>query len=374
MAYTNIDDPSAFFHVQTYTGTGPNQDVANDAHSGNFKPDLLWIKNRTYSNYGAVCYDSSRGVKRQFYFAPDSYGDDAEGYNADGQSSVQLFNTNGYRGGSSSNIYAILWINGLDAQYVAWQWQINGGTTSSNSDGNISSTVQVNQDAGLSVVLWTGTGSGTANPKIGHGLGVTPNVIFAKTRSQNNVGWVAYHSGIDGTNSKNKYIFPHDNDAAGTLANYWGTATSGGVTSSTFGVYADNQSGNNYLNSTYVAYCFAEKQGFSKFGRYTGNGSANGAFVYTGFKPAFVMVKRTDSTGSWIINDRRRNGYNPDNLDMYLNLTDDDEDNDRFDLLSNGFKARSTSAVGNASTGNYIYMAFAENPFTTSTGIPTTAR
>ena len=97
MAYTNIDDPSAFFHVQTYTGTGPNQDVANDAHSGNFKPDLLWIKNRTYSNYGAVCYDSSRGVKRQFYFAPDSYGDDAEGYNADGQSSVQLFNTNGYR-------------------------------------------------------------------------------------------------------------------------------------------------------------------------------------------------------------------------------------------------------------------------------------
>jgi len=373
MAYSDIKDPSAYFHTQTYTGTGPNQDVVNDAHSGDFKPDILWIKNRTWGNYGAVCYDSSRGVKRQFYFAPDSYGDDAEAYNADGQSSVQLFNTNGFRGGSSTNIYQILWINGLDAGYVAWQWQVNGGTTSSNSDGNISSTVQVNQDAGLSIVQWTGTGSGTADPKIGHGLGTTPNVIFVKARSQA-LGWVAYHSGIDGTNSRNKYILPHDNDAAGTLANYWGTAASGGVTSSTFGVYADNQSGNNYLNSTYVAYCFAEKQGFSKFGSYIGNGNDDGPFVYTGFKPAFLLMKRTDSTGNWVNIDNKRDPSNVSKHRMFQNLTNSDNTTRNYiDLLSNGFKMRNTDVDHNASGATIIYMAFAENPFVAG-GIPTTAR
>jgi len=361
MAYTNIDDPSAFFHVQTYTGTGANQDVVNDAHAGDFKPDFLIIKNRGNASYGPHFYDSTRGVKRYLY-SDQNYGDDQETNNANGTGSVQLFNTDGFRGGSSTNIYNILWTNGLDNTYVAWQWKINGGTTSTLSNTGPDSVVQVNTTMGVSVLTYTGNGS---NSNVKHGLGEVPDMIWVKRRDGGDADWAVWHKDL-GTSS----YFLKLNSNVAEASGVWD------------GVYPSSEKffisgGSSFVNvngSNYVAYAFKSKQGFSKFGRYTGNGNANGAFVYTGFKPAFVMVKRTDSTGSWIINDRRRNGYNPDNLDMYLNLTDDDEDNDRFDLLSNGFKARLNSSPSNASTGNYIYMAYAENPFVTSTGTPTTAR
>jgi hypothetical protein len=271
--------------------------------------------------------------------------------------------------------------NATGYNYVAWQWKANGGTTSSNTDGTgITSTVQANTDAGFSIVTYTGIGSGNANPSVGHGLGVTPQVVLVKGLSQAN-SWIMYHYGIDGANSRNKYLLLDTDAAAGTLANYWGTSASGGVTSSTFGVYADNQSGNNYLNGSHVAYCFAEKQGYSKFGKYIGNGNANGTFIYTGFKPAFVLVKNYSNSGyNWRLVDSARNTFNLTDLLLMpdLNSAEFDGsthgDNIGMDFLSNGFKQRTAHTAINGSGMSYIYMAFAENPFTTSTGIPTTAR
>jgi len=348
--YTSIDDPSAHFQAFTYTGTGSNNSITLNGNS-NLQPDLYWYKSRPNTNYHYLV-DSSRGTTKYIY-PNDNL---AEGTVASAY--VTSFDTNGVTlGGGDSGT------NTNGNSFANWVWRANGGTTASNTDGNTTTTVQANQDAGFSIVTYTGTGSGSQT--MGHGLGVTPNIVLTKARSGTS-NW-SFNGNFGGmTYGTNKLLLNSTN----ALSSDTNEVTA--ASSTTFTGGGSNAVNGN--NSTYVAYCFAEKQGFSKFGRYTGNGSANGAFVYTGFKPAFVMVKRTDSTGSWIINDRRRNGYNPDNLDMYLNLTDDDEDNDRFDLLSNGFKARLNSSPSNASTGNYIYMAYAENPFVTSTGTPTTAR
>jgi hypothetical protein len=367
MAYTNIDDPSAHFQTATYTGGGGGSSVTNDGNS-DLKPDLVWFATRE-GNYKPLI-DSTRGGNK-FLYSDLSQGADT------GESGVGIatFNTDGFTFGSTTQIY----FNNTSKTYVAWQWKANGGTTASNSNGSITSTVQANTDAGFSIVTYTGTGSGNANPSVGHGLGVTPQVVLVKGRSQAN-SWIMYNYAIDGANSRNKYLVLNSTGAAGTLANYWGTAASGGVTSSTFGVYADNQSGNNYLNGTHVAYCFAEKQGYSKFGSYVGNGNADGTFVYTGFKPAFVLVKNTSSAYDWRLLDSARNTFNAADLLLMPNNNSAEFDgsthgtNMGIDFVSNGFKLRTTYSGMNNSGHTFIYMAFAENPFVTSTGIPTTAR
>ena len=367
MAYTNIDDPSAYFQTKTYTGNGSNgYAITNDGNS-DLQPDLWWVKNRD-KTYDHNLYDSTRGTSLRLV----SNSTTAEATATD---RIASFDTNGF------TLNGSVISNENNNPHVAWQWKANGGTTSSNTDGTgITSTVQANTDAGFSIVTYTGIGSGNANPSVGHGLGVTPQVVLVKGRSQAN-SWVMYHYGIDGANSRNKYLILNSSGAAGTLANYWGTAASGGVTSSTFGVYADNQSGNNYLNGTHVAYCFAEKQGYSKFGSYIGNGFANGPFVYTGFKPAFVMFKRSTGSQSWDIHDSTRDPFNPMPRRLLPNLAYQEETRptsgasiDCMDFLSNGFKIRSIETILNASGDTFVYMAFAENPFVTSTGIPTTAR
>ena len=362
MAYTNIDDPSAYFQVKLWTGNASTNAITLDGNS-DMQPDFMWHKEQNDTN-GWHQFDSSRGVTK--YLACQSTA--AEGTFGGYLSS---FDSNGFTAnyGDSS-------MNSSSTNQCSWMWHCNGGTTSSNTDGTgITSTVQANQDAGFSIVTYTGIGSGNANPSVGHGLGVTPQVVLVKGRSQAN-SWIMYHYGIDGANSRNKYLILNSNGAAGTLANYWGTAASGGVTSSTFGVYADNQSGNNYLNGTHVAYCFAEKQGYSKFGKYTGNANANGAFVYTGFKPAFVLVKETNSATSWGIWDNKRSSSNVADKLLLPNSGDAEYTGSPYslDFLSNGFKMRTTDGAWNGNGDSYIYMAFAENPFTTSTGVPCTAR
>jgi len=258
---------------------------------------------------------------------------------------------------------------GIGTSMVSWAWKANGGSTSSNTDGSITSTVQANTDAGFSIVTWTGNTTGSSQT-IGHGLGSAPKTIIVKDRDSTAV-WVSYHEPL-GTG---KYLQLNSTAAEGSISNYWSSTA---PSSTVFGVIGDNGGAgyaNNVSGNDMIAYCFAEKQGYSKFGSYVGNGSTNGTFVYTGFKPAWIMLKRTDGAGnSWDMHDSARDPSNPSGRTFYANTAGAELTGNNVDLLSNGFKQRDTSANRNGNGNTYIYMAFAENPFTTSTGIPTTAR
>ena len=344
MAYTSIDDPSKYFQVQEYTGTGSTQSVGNGGNS-NLKPDWVWIGGLSVNDNNSI-FDSSRGATKEII----SNGGNAEA--TDAQLLTQ-FDTDGFTVGTNGGV------NGSGDGYVAWQWKANGGTTSSNSNGNSTTTVQANTTAGFSIVLGSFTGS---TKTYGHGLGVAPDVVLWKNRSNTN-SWLLFTTAVDGS---------HDYGILNQANNF--SATSYDVPTST--VFY----GNDDASTNFVAYCFAQKQGFSKFASYTGNGNANGTFVYTGFKPAWLMIKNKTSTGnSWAIFDNKRSDVEGANqIDREIAANEDSAEYDRtnanMDFLSNGFKLRNTDGWHNTSGDTYFYMAFAENPFVTSSGIPTTAR
>jgi hypothetical protein len=354
MAYTNIDDPSAYFQTAIYNGSNSLQAITNDGNS-DLKPDWLWIKHRNGTE-NHMLVDSTRG-KTKYLLSDSNIAEQTV------TSRVETFDTDGFTVNGSSNP-----VNALGGTYVAWQWKANGGTTSSNTDGDITSIVQVNQDAGFSIMTYSGT-TGDVHT-IGHGLGVTPQVWIVKQRSGNSEfqDWFFWHHQMAASNIiDNRMLFLNSTAAIGT---YTGINA---VTSSTIRVKSSTTAQN---GDTYVAYAFAEKQGYSKFGSYIGNGNADGPFVYTGFKPAFVMLKRTNTTSNWIIMDSKRNAFNEMESRLFPNLANAEQTQSTYglDFLSNGFKLRDTVSQSNGSGSTYIYMAFAENPFTTSTGIPTTAR
>jgi len=349
MAYTNIDDPSAYFQTALHTSANAAT-ITNDGNS-DLQPDFIWSKARGAA-YNHGLYDSTRGVTKFL----SSNAASAETTASSGFD-LTSFNTDGFSTGN--NQYNTI-CGGTT--YVAWQWKCNGGTTSSNTDGDITSTVQVNSDAGFSIVTYTGNFTGSQG--VGHGLGVRPDVVIIKNRDAG-LSWVVWTSELTSGN----FLKLQDTDAQASSSRIY----QAGFTTSTFGIGANNSV--NKSGDDFVAYCFASKQGYSKFGKYVGNGDANGSFVYTGFKPAFVIIKRTDTTNNWLIYDHKRSGYNPKQDKLYPDdASAEDASTTSVDLLSNGFKLRASSASQNASGGTYIYMAFAENPFVTSTGIPTTAR
>jgi len=352
MAYTTIDDPSAYFQVATYTGNGSTQSITNDGNS-DMQPDWVWIKSRSNASWHSL-QDSSRGATKTLFTnttnAEITYTDAQTSFDSDG------FSLGADTSGGSVNVSS--------RTYVAWNWKANGGTTSSNTDGTVTSTVQVNQDAGFSIVTWT-VGLGGGNHSVGHGLGVKPAMFITKSRGGTSY-WTTWHQGMAGDTS---YVRLDATTQELTYSDIWGD----GITSSVFGY---NYPATVYANQPYIAYCFAEKQGYSKFGKYVGNGNSNGPFVYTGFKPAFVMLKRTNGTNGWTIYDNKR-GYNGNNYELFPHSAEAEYTGTSYfeaDILSNGFKLRLTDGQINASGGSYIYTAFAENPFVTSTGIPTTAR
>ena len=349
MAYTTIDDPSAHFQTALYTGDGASSKaIVNDGNS-DLQPDWLWTKQRNASQNNLL-FDSSRGVTK--YLKSDE--NEAEATNA---AFISSFNSDGFTLGNSTVV------NDNNDTYVAWQWKANGGTTSSNTDGTITSTVQANTEAGFNILTYTGTGS---NNTLGHGLGVVPKFVIHKRRSAVE-NWGAYHIVTGNTGC----CFLNLTIAKSTAASYFNN-TSPTSTTLSFGTNpAFNGNG-----STHVAYCFAEIQGYSKIGTYTGNGSTNGTFVYLGFKVSWVMLKRTDSAASWLIFDNKRDIDNVVSHRVYANATDaeDSDTGSAIDFLSNGFKCRSSDSSTNTSSGTYIYMAFAENPFVSSEGVPTTAR
>ena len=369
MAYTNIDDPSAYFQTALYAGNNTtDHNIANDGNS-DLQPDFVWIKQRNSDN-PHVLQDTSRGFAGNGeinLLQSDSTA--AEVTNG----AFESFNTNGFGVGGTNVASGAYNLSG--SNYVAWQWKVNGGTTTSLSS-NINSVCQVNQDAGISIVKYTCTGGGNGQA-VQHGLGLVPQVIITKNRTDTSYSdWITYHHSIGYAN----FLKLNTSAAQAGSSPYNGAAP----TNLTYNVSIDLVE----ATKDYVSYVFAPIQGYSKFGSYVGNGSGtsdgtfNGPMVYTGFKPAWVMVKSASASGGdeWVIWDNKRPRSNSTgnyiNNKLYADTTAAESGNvyDAVDFLSNGFKIRTGRAGANSSGRTYIYMAFAENPFTTSTGVPATAR
>jgi hypothetical protein len=342
----DIADGSEYFNTVLYTGTGATLNVTGLG----FSPDLVWTKNRSSVNNNRL-YDVLRGTTKELY----SNTTDAETTDAN---SLTAFNSDGFTLGSSSGP------NNNGSSYVAWAWDA-GGTGSSNTAGSITSTVSANPTAGFSIVTYTGTG---ANATVGHGLGVAPSMIIVKNKIDTS-SWQVYHSALGAT----KVIFLESTQAALTSSVRWNDTA---PTSTVFTIGTDG--GMNGSSDGHVAYCFAEVEGYSKFGSYTGNGSTDGPFVWCGFRPAVVLTKCSSNAGDdWRIWDNQRPGYNLTNLSLAPNTSateDTSTNNYAIDTLSNGFKLRSLTTGTNGSGRTYIFMALAENPFGGSGVSPANAR
>ena len=348
MAYTTIDDPSVYFQTLLYTGNGSSSRALTNTGNSDLQPDWLWVKNRSNAVTHGI-WDSSRGAGKRLTIATDAEED---------QTNVASFNSDGFTVNTGDIV------NTNTHTYVAWQWKANGGTTSSNSDGGVTGTIQANTTAGFSIILYTGTGSAST---VGHGLSDTPDWIIYKRRSGGTRDWMVYHNGT----GSGKGMILNTNSAGDTASSIFGGNS---PTSTTIPIGSATETNTN--SESHIAYAFAEKQGYSKFGGYTGNGDADGPFVYLGFKPAWLMIKPTSLTGYWVMLDNKRNTPNGTGKRLGAQANDAEYGSTNVDLLSNGFKVRAAGSDSdtNNSGSSYIYMAFAEHPFVSSEGAPVTAR
>jgi len=343
-----INKPNEYFNTKIYTGTGSSNAITGVG----FQPDLTWIKNRS-AGEEQMWYDAVRGASKLLR----CNGTDAE---ATTSTTVYFnsFDIDGFTVGTETALNA----NGQNI--VAWNWKANGAGVS-NTDGSITSTVSANTTAGFSIISYTGNGTGGAT--VGHGLGQKPACIIVKRRSAS-MNWGVYHQSL----ASNEIL---QLDVTNAVYAGSGVFNATQPTASVFylgsGTAIDNDSG-----STYIAYCFAEKKGFSKFGSYTGNNSSDGPFIYTGFKPAWVLFKRSSSNENWSLYDNKRLGYNPQayglrpNTDLPESAYGAGGTAGAVDFVSNGFKIRESGT--NINSGTYIYMAFAEQPLVGDN--PATAR
>ena len=344
MAYISFQ-PSDYFNTKLYTGTG----ATGQAQTGvGFQPDMTWIKCRSNAQ-NHMLQDAVRGATKQSF--PNTTGAETSWTNA-----LTSFDSDGFtvagsdEGGASSKTY------------VAWSWKANG-SGSSNSDGSITSTVSANTTSGFSIVKWTGTG---ANATIGHGLGTTPQTIFVKSLADAE-NWCVYHKNIGNTHS----LFLNTISGDSSNAKFWNNTS---PTSTTFSVGDGNEV--NGSGDGMIAYCFTGLKGFSNFGTYNGNGNANGPFIYTGFKPNWIMIKRSDSSDNWFLQDIKRSPFNV--IDDYFTAQADSAEATNsavnIDSLSNGFKIRNTDSGYNTSGAKYLYWTFADEPLVASNNDPATAR
>ena len=343
MAYTTIKKPSDYFNTKLYTGTGSSNAITGVG----FQPDFTWIKQRSNAENHAL-FDAVRGVTK--YVKSDETASEVTE-----ASSLSAFGTDGFTVVSSGKT------NTSGRTYASWNWLANGAGAA-NTDGSISSTVSANTTSGFSIVQYTGNAS--AGATIGHGLGSVPKMVIVK-KTNAAKDWNVYHVGMGAT----KGMYLNLTNAEQTHTN-WNNTT---PTSSVFSIGSDDQV--NGSGQTYIAYCFADVQGYSKFGSYVGNGNADGTFVYTGFKPAFVMTKEWEGTSDWYINDTTRdfNGTYGNDASLLANTSGAEFTSSSLnvDMLSNGFKLRSANPSTNEVAG-YIYMAFAEQPLVGDN--PATAR
>ena len=354
MAYTPIDNSAENFKAVSYTGNGSeprNIDVG-------FQSDFVWVKDGTVAYHHRV-FDSTRGgapIHSNTTGAQDSNNDGPElDFSSPYSNGFKIIdNPDG-----TTNSYGV---NQNNSDMISWNWKFNGGTTSTNTSGSINSTVQVNSDAGMSIVKFTGDSS--SDQTIGHGLGVAPHMIILKAYTVT-AEWVVFNKKM----GNGRFMYLNAQDGQSSDISYWGTPSS-----TTFGVKGGGWA-NNVNGADHIAYCFAPKQGFSRFAFFRGNGSTDGPFVYTGFKPGFLMIKQHTANGnSWFMFDSARSTYNGSMPYNRADTTDTFASGDLMQFMSNGFKLKHNDSAFNGDNHDYIYMAFAENPFVTSGGTPTTAR
>ena len=342
MAYISFQ-PSDFFNLKLYTGNDSTQSITLDGDT-DMQPDMVWIKKRDATSNHCVM-DAVRGatwVLKPNITEASVDEDGLTSFDSDGFSLTDYVNTN------SSNTF------------VAWNWKANG-TGSANTEGDIDTTISANTTSGFSII--GGCDDLSDGDTFGHGLDSAPNMVWLK-RTDSTSGWRVFYTGI----TSGSTLVLNDTDAVASDNDCINSVSSTLITikgSGTGGTEGDNEN---------VAYAWQSVQGYSKIGSYTGNGNADGSFVYTGFRPAYVMIKKTNSTGNWCIYDNRRVGYNPNNNEVYADLTNVEGDVEYVDILSNGFKLTSTTSETNNSGDTYIYMAFAHSPFVNSKGVPTNAR
>jgi len=342
MAYSSIVKPSDYFNTKLYTGNGSTQSITGVG----FQPDWIWNKTRNATG-NHVTFDAVRGTLKRLKISTT----DAE----TSSSSVTSFDSDGYGLAGEQNTSG--------TTYASWNW-LGANGTASNTDGSITSTVSANTTSGFSIVKVAKPNTNVAT--IGHGLGATPKFIIGKDLDSAD-NWTCYHESL----GNDKGIYLNATNSETNASTFW-DATS--PTSSVFTIGSDNT----WNSPSIVFYCFAPKTGYSKFGSYTGNGNADGTFVYTGFKPAFVITKGAGNISSWSMTDSTISTFNDGSLEFFkANEADAESSRSNYDILSNGFKMRTTDADYNGSGNTYIYMAFAENPLVANSGtdgVPATAR
>ncbi|QGZ17930.1 hypothetical protein HTVC103P_gp62 [Pelagibacter phage HTVC103P] len=341
-----IDKPNLFFNTVLYTGNASTRSITGVG----FQPDMVWTKSRGNSNNHNI-YDVVRGATKRVY--PNSTSQEATTSNT-----LTSFDSDGFSLGDQDNVNA----NGITM--ASWSWKA-GGSGSANNVGSINSTVSVNTTSGCSIVAYTGNAS---NATVGHGLGSAPKMILIKGRNQTE-DWTVWH---DGFGDNDKYGVLNGTVPYYTASTVWNSTA---PTSTVFHLGTASRPNTNF--GTYIAFCFSEKKGFSKFGRYLGNGNNAGQFVYTGFKPAWLMRKCTvNSTAeTWLINDNKRPGYNQNQLALFPSNSnaEDTATHNAVDFCANGFKVRTNDGRTGGNGNTYIYAAFAENPIVGSNNIPATA-
>ena len=348
MAYTTINKSSSFMNNKIYTGNG----AASHAITGiGFKPDWTWIKSRSNTT-DHILTDIVRGVTIDLK-------SNTNAGNATDSNHLKSFDSDGFTLGTENDV------NGSSRTYASWNWKagtaVSGNTGGSGSYKTYSGSVDTT--AGFSIIKYTGNGS--AGHTIPHHLGAVPKMIIFKQLTGSNVDWRVYHESLGNTHR----LCLNDTSASNNDDSAFNDTS---PTSSVFTV--GGSSSTNPNNYDVIAYCFADKTGYSKFGSYVGNGNADGSFVYTGFKPAFVMAKKSSDTGGWQLRDNKRTptGNLTNNL-MYANATSTEQTTDGVDFLSNGWKLRNSAGDSNASGATYIYMAFGQS-LVGSNNIPATAR
>jgi len=326
MAYTTIDKPTDYFNTKLYVGNGGTPSITGVG----FQPDWVWIKNRTSAEASGV-FDAVRGVTKML----STQNSDAQSTTTN---SLTAFGSDGFSVGANNRV------NQNSNNIVSWNWKETA-------------------DAGFDIVSYTG--NGTAGKTVAHSLSAVPKMIILKRYNDGTASWMVYHHTLG-----NNIYLSLDTTAASDTGHWDSTSP----TSSVFSVSGDQRVNND--GASYIAYCFAEKQGYSKFASYVGNNNVNGTFVFTGFKPAFVMAKNIGATEGWSLFDNKRSTSGANIIDDFLvpNTTEAEISQNVCDFVSNGFKFRHVDGKYHNNGGTYIYMAFAENPFVTSTGVPATAK
>ena len=332
-----IADGSDHFDAKIYTGNGSSQSITTA-----FSPDFVWIKRRSFSQSHQLV-DTVRGYDK--YLFSDVADDELTDTDR-----LTSFNSDGFTIGADSNV------NTNGGTYVGWAWD-GGSSTVSNTDGDITSSVRSNTSAGFSIVSYTGSTAVENYTTVGHGLNATPEVIIVKNRTYTSgISWRVYHASAGETKSA-----PLDTNGSFS-GGYWNSTA---PTSSVFSVTNNSVDVNNYIHD-YIAYCWTSIEGYSKFSEFVGNGSADGTFVYTGFRPRWILIKRKDANANWRVLDTARRTYNPINKELYPSLSNAEATFTAVDALSNGFKLRTADSNYNFASNNYVYMAFAEHPFKTA--------